>query len=98
LITQIRTDGIKVRFPPFRPAFTTYSWNSIRKVYLRRYDPIAEYGGWGIRYGPHGKAINLSGATGIQLVFKDGTRLLIGTNNPDKIAEALIYLGKLDCE
>jgi hypothetical protein len=96
MITQIRKDSIHVRFPPFRPSFAKYPWNSISKVYLRQYDPVTEFGGWGIRFGPGGKAINMSGNIGLQLIFNDGSRLLIGTNQPEKIAEALISIGKLD--
>lgn len=96
MITQIRTDSIHVRFPPFRPSFASYSWSDISKAYIRQYDPITEFGGWGIRFGPSGKAINMSGNIGLQLIFNDGSRLLIGTNQPDKIAEALIRIGRLD--
>jgi TATA-box binding protein (TBP) (component of TFIID and TFIIIB) len=51
---------------------------------------MLEYGGWGIRCGWHGKKVyNISGNRGVQLVFKNGKRLLIGSQKPDDFANAL---------
>src|SRR4051812_42413190 len=50
LITQIRTDGIYVRFPPFQPSFDRCEWKDIQDIYIREYNALVEYGGWGIRY------------------------------------------------
>jgi len=63
---------------------------------LRGYSPISEYGGWGMRYSLSGKgrALNVSGRTGVQLVFKDGKKLLIGTQKADDIMQVLAVLGK----
>ena len=55
----------------------------------RQYKPIREYGGWGIRYGRGGKAYNVSGNKAVQLVLKNGKRLLIGSQRPDKLVEAI---------
>lgn len=56
-----------------------------------------DYGGWGFRFGLFGKgrALNVSGNKGIQLVLTDGTRLLIGTNKPDEARQALQLIGHL---
>lgn len=61
-----------------------------RKAYVRKYDPIGDYGGWGLKGGAlwnskKGKAINVSGDIGIQLELKNSKKLLIGTQ---KEAEA----------
>lgn len=95
--TKIKTDGIYVRFSPFHMKHKFYPWEAIHQAFLREYNPIREYGGWGIRMGlfGHGWAYNVSGNVGIQLIFKDGTKLLIGTREPNKAAEALKRLGKL---
>lgn len=96
LTTQIRTDGIYIRFFPFHRTFKRYAWNTIDEVYIRQYNPLREYGGWGIRMGPSGSAYNISGNKGIQLVFKNGKRLLIGTNAPDDLGAVLMKIGKLN--
>jgi len=36
-----------------------------------------------------GKAYNMKGNQGAQLVFKNGKRLLIGSQKPDELAEAI---------
>ena len=56
----------------------------------RDYSPIGEYLGWGIRYTPWaGWAINLSGARGVQLRLASGRRVLLGTPNPEALADAI---------
>ncbi len=96
LETRISDTGIAVRFFPIQLKFRNYNWEDIEEVYLREYAPLAEYGGWGIRYSLVGKgrAFNVSGRTGLQLVFKDGRKLLIGTSKPDDIMQVLTVLGK----
>ena len=95
LITQITVDGIYVRFPPFMPSEQKYLWKDIREVYVIKYKPITQYGGWGMRIGPYGKAFNISGTTGLQVIFHDNSRLLIGTNQPQKLIAVLRRLGKM---
>ena len=95
--TKIKTDGIYVRFSPFHLKHKYYPWEVIHQAFIRQYNPLREYGGWGIRMGlfGHGWAYNVSGNVGIQLIMKDSTKLLIGTRQPHKAAEALKRLGKL---
>jgi hypothetical protein len=97
LDTEIKQDGIYVRFFPFHLAFRKYSRDEISKIFLRQYNPIKEYGGWGVRAGlfGKGKALNVSGHMGIQIVLTNGTRLLIGTNKPDEAKKVLQQLGYL---
>jgi hypothetical protein len=96
LDTIIKKDGISVRFFPFHLKFKHYTWNKLTKTYIRQYLPIAEYGGWGLRLGlfGKGKAYNVSGNKGLQLEFTDNKKLLIGTNKPDELTEALLKIGQ----
>lgn len=96
MVTQLREDGIYVRFFPFQPAYSKYEWKDIRDVYIREYNALYEYGGWGIRFGlmgikhgQGGKAYIISGNKGIQLEMKDGSKVLIGTQKPNEIASIL---------
>jgi hypothetical protein len=89
LITEIRTDGIYVRFPPFSPSYEGFLWNEIERVYMREFDPISEYNGWGIKTGLSGRSFTMSGTTGIQIILKDKRSVLIGTNQPEAIKEVL---------
>lgn len=89
LQTIIKADGIYVRLFPVHIKYRRLPWSSISKCFVRSYKPLAEYGGWGIRYGFTGKAYNISGNKGIQIVFNDNRKLLIGTQKPAE-AEAAI--------
>lgn len=97
LQTRVKSDGIYVRFFPFHLSFKHYQWNSISKSFVREYSPITEYGGWGLRLGLFGKgrAFNVSGNKGLQLIFSDNKKLLIGTNKPDELTTALKQIEQL---
>ncbi len=88
LRTVITEDGIEVRFWPFgrRRIFKS----EVKKAVVRKYMPLKEYGGWGYRIGPHGKAYNMQGNHGLQLEFQDGERLLIGTQRPEELQAFLV--------
>ena len=96
LQTRITPQGIAVRFFPFHARFKMYPWAACKKVFVRQYNPIREYGGWGYRLGifGHGMALNVSGDKGLQLEFTTGKRLLIGTCRPAEIEQILQQLGQ----
>lgn len=45
--------------------------------------------GWGIRYTPRGWIFRVSGNSGIELQMKSGKLYQVGTDEPQKLAEAL---------
>ncbi len=82
LITRIDEKGIHYRFFPFHRKQKSILWNEVKSAYVRQYDAISEYGGWGLKGGfrrKKGKAINTKGNIGIQLELTDSKKLLIGT-------------------
>ena len=92
LETEVRSDGIYVRLFPFHIHHRNFPAEDLSECYARTYKPIREYGGWGIRCGfgkGIGRAYNMRGNQGVQLVFKNGKRLLIGSQKPDELAEAI---------
>lgn len=88
LQTEITTEGISVRFFPFL-RLKSFAWNEFDQVYIRQYKPLIEYGGWGIRGVRKNRAFNVSGKFGIQLIMKNGNKLLIGTKKPSEIEMVL---------
>ncbi len=84
LETVITASGLHVRLYPFMK-FKTIKFDSIKQYKIRQYKPILEYGGWGIRISHAGRAFNVSGNIGLQLYLKDGSKILIGTSNPDEL-------------
>ena len=87
LITEIKKDGIQITFTPFTNFIIPF--NKIRSYKIRKYRPILEYGGWGIRFNRTGKAYTVSGKIGLQIELSNGKEILIGTENPDKLLQSL---------
>lgn len=79
LDTKITTDGVFIKFRPFHRKWILFPFESIQTAESCKYNPIRDYGGWGIRYGFKGKAYNVSGNKGILIKFSEGTHLLIGS-------------------
>jgi hypothetical protein len=89
LTTEVRSDGLYYRFFPFHLRFRRLTAESLVSHEVRTYKPIRDYGGWGIRYGRGSKAYNVSGNRGVMLEMSDGLRLLIGSQKPDDLANAI---------
>jgi len=89
LATEVSPAGISLRFYPFHRRGRTIAFEEIAQHYPRRYRPIAEYGGWGIRGIGRDRAYNVSGDRGVQLELVDGRRILIGSQRPDELDAAI---------
>lgn len=89
LETEVRQNGLRIRFFPFHRDFKVFELEDLSEYRVRRYRPLLEYGGWGIRWGLKGRAYNVSGNQGVQLVFKDGKRLLLGSARPNELEVAI---------
>ncbi|MEX0995633.1 MAG: hypothetical protein WDZ45_01135 [Flavobacteriaceae bacterium] len=83
LETGIDHHGIHYRFYPVIRQ-KTIPWNEISECYVRKYSPLKEYGGWGIRWGFNGRAYNVKGNKGIQVVLKSGKKILFGTQKENE--------------
>jgi hypothetical protein len=91
LKTRIRNEGIYYRFVPMHFKEKFLAREDIERFEVRKYRPLPEYGGWGIktRGSKYGKAINVSGNQGLQLYLTNGKKLLIGTQKPREIEKAM---------
>jgi hypothetical protein len=89
LITEVRGDGIYIRFIPFHRQFRTMPFEAIQTYEVRTYRPLKEYGGWGIRYGASGKAYSVSGSRGVQLALLSRRNILLGSQKPEDLVLAV---------
>jgi hypothetical protein len=89
LQTRLDTSALYIRFFPFHFRYKKIDFNDIATVYARSYQPLGEFGGWGIRWGSSGKAYNVSGNRGVQLELKNGKKILIGSQHADALAAQL---------
>ena len=88
LIVKVKEDGIHIRFFPLHSRLILFK--NLKSYEVRQYRPILDYGGWGIRWRPgKGWAYNVSGNRGVQLELADGKQLLIGSQNPEKLAQMI---------
>jgi hypothetical protein len=110
MTTIVNHEGVYVKLFPIHFKYKFYSWDDITSAYIRKYNPLIEYGGWGMKYnfgrwnwiripgwGALGRsgAFTISGNKGMQLEFADGKKLLIGTHRQEELEETLEKLGKL---
>jgi hypothetical protein len=84
LSTTIDASGVHYRVRPFHRKERIIPWSDIDQIYVRRYSALGEYGGWGMRYGLNGMMVNTDGNYGIQIIRKNGKKILIGTHKPDE--------------
>ena len=87
LITEVRSDGLHIRFFPMR--WKAIPYESMASYQARTYHPIRDYGGWGIRWGREGKAYIVSGNQGLQLLLNDGRKVLIGSQRSQELEAAV---------
>ncbi len=91
--TKINEQGIYYKFWPFILNYRLISWYDIKECYVKEYNPIVDYGGWGYRgftpFRNKGKAFNVKGNIGIQIVLNSGKKILLGTQKKEE-AEIII--------
>lgn len=83
---KIKLDEAEVsaRIWPFPTAQFKYS--DIRKVEELEYSPMADFGGWGIRYGLGGKIYSMRGSHAVKLSLSSGKIVYLGTQESGKLA------------
>jgi hypothetical protein len=98
LTTRITEEGIYMCFFPFHFKEKFFAWDTLSASYVRTYSPLMEYGGWGIKYSFSGNGLvyNTAGNVGLQLNFKKGESVLIGTQKGEEIKQVLVALGHLN--
>ena len=94
LETEVRVDGLFVRFYPFHLRERKIELEKVVSFRDVTYRPIWDYGGWGLRFGKGGRAYNVSGRSGVRLEFANGKHLLIGSQRSEELAAAIESLFK----
>lgn len=89
LITEVRSDGIYIRFLPFHVQFRQFLFKDIRHYKSITYSPLKRFGGWGIRFNSKGEtAYNINGNEGIEIKLTY-TTVVIGTQKREEIIKAI---------
>lgn len=97
LITRVDATGVHVRFAPWQRTGRHIPWTQVQACRVRRYRPLIDFGGWGLRRTSGGRieAYTVRGDLALELDLGDHKRLLIGTARPEQLAELLRLWGRL---
>jgi hypothetical protein len=94
LSVVVTSGGVYYMFYPFQRRYNKIEFEDIKQCYARKYRPVLEYGGWGIRYSLwNGRAYNIRGNKGVQLVLKNGKKILFGSESPEELELAVRQAG-----
>ena len=77
---------------PFHFSYKIISWKLISKCYIRKYDAISEFGGWGIKFSflqKKRKSFTTKGNIGLQIELKSGQKILLGTQKKEELQRTL---------
>lgn len=91
LTLEIRPNGLYYKYFPFHIRFHQILKSDVKKVYLRKFSAIGEFGGWGIRFGfgRRGKGYIASGNIGVQFILNNDKKVLFSTENPEEMKTAI---------
>lgn len=88
LETRVYRNGIYFIYFPFHRKYRKVSWEKLDEILGRKYKPLIEFGGWGIRWNYKKWAYTVSGNECIEL-RKGDYRILIGTKKLNEFLSAL---------
>lgn len=83
----VTPDALRLRFHPFVNRHIPR--NEIARAEAVNYRPFWDYGGWGIRISPKGRAYTVSGDEGVMITLTNGNHFLIGSLRAKELARAL---------
>jgi hypothetical protein len=89
LRTEVRGDGIYLKMWPLHRSFRRIAWSEIERCEVRQYNPIREFGGWGIRWVPGKLAYNVRGNRGVWIERTTGRAVLVGSQDPEEFVKAI---------
>lgn len=92
LKTRIDEKGVYYQYLPFHFSYRFLPWDVISKCYVRNYNAIFEYGGWGLKFSfrkSKGNSFTVKGNIGLQLELLNGKKILIGTQKKEEIQRTI---------
>jgi len=89
LILTVNSSGVSFRYVPL--ISKKFTWNEITECEVLEYNPVKDYGGWGLRYNfkMKRKVYSVSGNKGLSLTLKSGQKVIIGTARADDLSAFL---------
>ena len=89
LTTRLDASSLTFTYFPFLRK-KVYPFSELVSMELIAYNGLLEYGGWGIKWNGDCWSYTTGGTHGILVKTKD-KKFLLGTQNPEKAREAIVY-------
>ncbi|KAH3743661.1 hypothetical protein Pelo_14938 [Pelomyxa schiedti] len=88
----VRDDELYVHFFPFCMWDKRVRLCDVTSAKPVNYDPISEYGGWGISYSPsqHMWVFAICGTHAVEIATKSGVHFMVGTTTPHELVTAVL--------
>jgi len=88
LDVDVTDSGVSIAFRYLWPT-RRIAFGDIVGLEVKRYRPLIDYGGWGVRLGPAGWAYTTGGDVGVKLRLRKGIPVLIGSRHPSELEAAI---------
>lgn len=89
LVTKLREREIEVRLKGLWKR-RRVPLEEIRSAEVANYDPIARFGGYGVRTTRRGTAFLAGGKGAVELVMKSGRHIVIGSRDPAELVRRIL--------
>jgi hypothetical protein len=87
LVIEVDDQGVWLRYVPLTQRVIRF--DEIDRCEATDYQPLRQYGGWGIRGLGSNRAYNVSGSQGVRLHLRDGSVVVIGSQRSQELALAI---------
>ncbi len=87
LVVEVNDEGVWLRFIPLTRRLIRFA--DIERCEAVDYQPLRQYGGWGVRGFSSNRAYNVSGRQGVRLTLRNGDVVLIGSQRAADLALAI---------
>lgn len=85
--TTVSDGSLKVRFWPF--SRLTVPIADVKQSEIIQYDPLSDFGGWGVRPGLGGIIYSVRGRSAVKVVRNGGSLIYIGTGKPEELLQSI---------
>jgi hypothetical protein len=87
LVIDVDDQGVTLRYAPL--SGRRIRFDEIERCEAVDYQPLRQYGGWGVRGLGSNRAYNVSGSQGVRLHLRSGDLVLIGSQRAHDLALAI---------
>ncbi|MCX6650973.1 MAG: DUF6141 family protein [Methanomassiliicoccales archaeon] len=84
-LTITVSDAVYIKLWPFMPRARMLSPRDIDSYQAMDYDPLSDYGGWGIKGTASDRAYNVSERRGVKFNLRDGRKVMIGSQRAEQL-------------